>query len=98
MRKLLLISFMAVGCYFTDSGRQESYINEHPSTSLDIKKLILEGLIDVGMTREQIIASWGKPQRVTITTTRSNKIFSTLHYIRTFIYLENDIVTTIHRY
>lgn len=40
---------------------RESYILEHPELTSRIRGLIRNGLIDVGMSKEEVLASWGKP-------------------------------------
>lgn len=37
---------------------------KHPDWDEEICRLILQGKIRLGMTKEQVIASWGKPERV----------------------------------
>ena len=43
--------------------RQE-FVRRHPEWSEDIKKRVLDGKIMIGMTAQQVRASWGEPARV----------------------------------
>jgi hypothetical protein len=45
-------------------ARRQNYINFYSETPLEIKQLILEGKIQIGMTQEQVEASWGYPNEV----------------------------------
>ena len=50
--------------------RRNTYIKFHPETSVKMKEIILSGSIAIGMTKEQAIASWGKPQKNNRTVTK----------------------------
>jgi hypothetical protein len=41
--------------------QREKYVEDHPDLSSLFREYILEGEIDVGMTKEDVKASWGKP-------------------------------------
>ena len=45
---------------------QEKYIKDHPELSDDMKKNILDETVAIGMTEEQVIASWGKPEDIQV--------------------------------
>lgn len=40
------------------------YLENHPNTSHDIRNLIRNGLVDLGMTSQEVRASWGQPDSV----------------------------------
>lgn len=43
----------------TDVLRRHEYLAAHPETSQEVKDAILRGTIRTGMTKEEVIASWG---------------------------------------
>lgn len=51
---------------------QEQYVKEHPELSEEMKKNILEETVAIGMTEEQVIASWGKPDDIQIFSSEYN--------------------------
>jgi len=67
MKKLLFILsiFLLSGCA-TTINKQE-YINKHPQLTEEMKQNILSSKISVGMTKEQVETSWGKPRSISTT-------------------------------
>lgn len=51
---------------------QEKYISSNPDTPEDIKTAIREGTVKIGMTSEQVIASWGEPQKIDVFSSEEN--------------------------
>ena len=45
------------------SFRQE-YVNNHSELSKEIKQAIINAKVIEGMTKEQVVASWGKPSKI----------------------------------
>ena len=43
---------------------RQDYVNAHQELDASIKARILEGNVTLGMTQEQVIASWGKPHDI----------------------------------
>ena len=41
--------------------RRKDYVQKHPELKENIRQAILEGKVRLGMTKEQVIASWGEP-------------------------------------
>lgn len=58
MMGILLLS----GCATYDYAlqRRQEYVNSHPKLSEDTKKCILEGKVAIGMTKDEVVASWGE--------------------------------------
>jgi len=44
-----------------DIQRREQYLLNHSELKEEIKTCIKEGKLRIGMTKEEVIASWGKP-------------------------------------
>ncbi len=62
---LLVFIFSFIGCEtVTPQARRQAYIDEHPQLSEPVKQKILDGLIAIGMTEEQVVASLGKASGV----------------------------------
>lgn len=72
--------------------RQE-IIGRHPEWPEDIKTTVLEGNIKIGMTEEQVLASWGKPDRVNrsvgIWGVHEQWIYEVSYYNQIYVYVEN---------
>lgn len=99
MKKLLLVIIVLLsGCFITDTGRRESFTRENPDTPTSIQKDILAGDISIGMTKRQVIASWGYPNNSSFTITKAQRTLSTFYYTRTFVYFTNNKVSALHRY
>jgi hypothetical protein len=58
------------GCA-TAQHRRQDYVDERPAISAEIKTAILEGKILPGMTADDVLASWGEPERKTVTYARA---------------------------
>jgi len=58
----------------------------------DIENLIIEKRIRIGMTKQQVILSWGKPERIN-RSVGSWGIHEQWIYGRTYVYFENGILT-----
>ena len=78
--------------------RRNAYIQAHPETPEKMKQYILKGSIVIGMTKEQAIASWGKPQKINKTGTRYGVreqwcygYYETIGYTRKFLHTTNYV-------
>lgn len=62
MRKLIIAGFIfgLLACEAPPVRRYEM-IAEHPEWTPETVKLIEQGFVDKGMTREQVKAAWGRP-------------------------------------
>ncbi len=57
---IILIASFLLGCQ-TSQGRRDGYLKANPTTVY--AQSIAEGLIQIGMSRVDAIARWGKPDR-----------------------------------
>ena len=51
---------------------QEKYVQAHPDLSDEMKKTILDETVCIGMTEEQVLASWGKPDDIQVFSSEYN--------------------------
>ena len=56
---------------------------------------ILVGSITIGMTKEQVTYSWGKPSKINRTTSRYGVREQWCYYSGSYVYFDNDGVTSI---
>lgn len=56
----LALVIMTTACT-TPLERRSQYVNARPDIPRDISQNIREGKVSVGMTKEQVEVSWGKP-------------------------------------
>ncbi len=66
---LCLVLFFGNACKEVkqpEISRQEKYIQENPELSDEMKKLIRNGTVTVGMSEGEVRASWGDPKTVEI--------------------------------
>lgn len=47
-----------------DNNRRQSYVISHPSIPEETKRNILNGVIQIGMTKEMVMAALGEPNNV----------------------------------
>ncbi len=57
----LIAFFLFLTCTPPEKHLRERYVNDNPELKSDIKKAILEGDVIVGMTKEEVYASWATP-------------------------------------
>ena len=105
---VVLISFYLSGCiYVLGDGkinkegkvlRGSKYTNAHPELKEEIKNAIISGELILGMTKEQVKASWGEPKsywdKIEERDLNYNVILEEWRYgkysgIRNYIYFEN---------
>lgn len=64
-----LVCLFLISCAsIIDDPRRQKYIKAHPELSPKIKNAIFNGDILIGMTREQVVASRGRPYDINKTT------------------------------
>ena len=77
--------------------RQE-IVRRYPEWPEDIKRVVLEGNIQIGMTEEQVLASWGLPSRANRSVgswgVHKQWIYELPHYKCAYLYIENGILTS----
>jgi hypothetical protein len=44
-----------------ENNRRQNYVSSHPSLPDEVKKSILKGVIQIGMTKEMVLAALGNP-------------------------------------
>jgi hypothetical protein len=86
--------------------RRQNYVDFYPETPLEIKQYILEGKIQIGMTQEQVEASWGYPNEVSSCSGRRGSVEcwqygrgSFGRYIKStvrFLYFDDGVLTGWH--
>lgn len=73
-------------------------VNRHPEWSEEVKESVLEGKVFIDMTKEQVLASWGKPDDINRTVTKFGTheqwVYNYGIGINTYLYLENNVVTS----
>lgn len=72
---------------------RQKYIASHPDLDNESKNIILKGSIFIGMTKEQVLASWGKPDTINKTIS-SNYESEQWIYPHGYLYFEKDILKT----
>ncbi|MCK5215497.1 MAG: hypothetical protein KAR05_09100 [Candidatus Omnitrophica bacterium] len=79
---------------FKDECRQY-FVMQNKSWSEDVKELILKANIAIGMTREQVLVSWGEPDDIN-RTGGGYGVHEQWVYDRseTYLYFENGILTS----
>ena len=89
---IILLLFIFTGCATTGPLFKPSYntrleyINAHPELSQEIKQAILEGRVIEGMTKEDVIATWGKPDKVTFMRENKDSYFYTEEWDEVWYY------------
>lgn len=83
----------------------EGYVKWHPNTDENIKNCILSGQITIGMTKEQVFASWGKPWRIhkSVGSWGIHEQWRYGHYFSSgsviyYLHFENGILTSWQKY
>ena len=56
---MILICFLVSSC----TSYAETYVEENPNLSPEVRKAILESRVIKGMTPDEVIASWGDPSK-----------------------------------
>jgi len=59
---IILVAVFLSGCAsLTGQHRRTAYVNGHPNVPVFYAQAIKDGAIMVGMTKDQVSASWGNP-------------------------------------
>lgn len=78
----------------TERRRQEINAKQWPET---IKQAVLAQRVQIGMTTEQVTASWGRPQQVNETITSTTRHEQWVYPGWTYLYFTNGTLTMIQR-
>lgn len=88
------------GCAGGFSGtelRRSSYCNAH-DLSYEIQKMIRAGQLSFGMTKEEVTASWGRPDRRNTSTraygTSAQWVYDKGNFKAQYIYFRDGVVTS----
>ena len=68
---VIILSLIFLQACVTPQTRRQDYVDEHPDLSADISSSILKGEIAKGMSREDVRAAWGDPERETLSLTEN---------------------------
>ena len=63
-----------------ETSRRNAYVDGYPEMNERLKQAILNGEIFVGMTKEQLIASKGKPFEVDVSRTKDGEVIELFMY------------------
>lgn len=74
--------------------RRETYVNAHPELSEENRNNILTGMIQIGMTADQVEASCGKPSSGVNSTVTSRGRREQWVYDNCYLYFENGVLTS----
>ncbi len=67
---ILSLSLLLCSCATTSQAKmpdyesRKNYVEIHPELSAEIKQAVLEGKVIEGMTKQDVLASWGQPGRI----------------------------------
>jgi len=79
------------------ADRRKTFVNNHPNIKERFKKDILNGSIQIGMSKSMVRASWGAPddinRTVTVNTTSEQWVYGSLSDA-TYVYFTNGIMTS----
>jgi len=105
---ILLAGATFLGCAMQiDNMRRAAYVKDNQRVSKQIKNAILNGFIVIGMTTDQVRASWGKPHDVNRTVgswgVHEQWVYGHEEYYGAgvsgftgdyYLYFENDLLTS----
>lgn len=94
MIPLSILFIFLLGCssipgYSTTASRQ-GFVSAHPDLSEKIKNDILNKSVSIGMTKDQVLASWGRPSTVGKVLSGSINMESWTYYHSKVLYFEGD--------
>jgi outer membrane protein assembly factor BamE (lipoprotein component of BamABCDE complex) len=81
LSSLILMVFLACNLPPTAQERRSKYLVNHPNLSGKVKNEIRSGQVSIGMTKEQVRASWGYPDDI-------NKTITEYSYQEQWVYNE----------
>ncbi len=77
----------------TSNDRRVGYVESHNTLNKKTSELILEGKISLGMTPDQVRASWGPPNDIN-ETVGAWGVHAQWVYGSQYVYFENDVLTS----
>ena len=80
---------------FYDDIKRIEFIKDNPRIADIYKKAIRSGVILIGMTKDMVIASWGRPKDINSTITSYGVHEQWIYGSHKYVYLEDGIVTAI---
>jgi regulatory protein YycH of two-component signal transduction system YycFG len=64
MASLMIASLLLTGCIWSATPQsRQAFVNNNPGLSYQTKQDILKGNVRIGMTMDEVIASWGYPNK-----------------------------------
>lgn len=94
----ILFAMLICGCETMKNQRRQDYVTTHPELTQQTKQDILEGRIRIGMTREQVKATWGYPDDINRTVgswgEHEQWIYGYDIRFRRYLYFENGKLTS----
>lgn len=87
-------SGLAKMCGGTTIQTRQDYVNYHSDISKEIKECIIKQQVAIGMTREQVKASWGNPSQINTDVSYFGSDEQWV-YFHNYVYFFNDKVTNI---
>lgn len=85
----MFLSFF--GCATTQISSRE-YVSQHPELSDSLKNTILNNKVHIGMTKEQVRASWGEPDEINKTILKDSTHEQWCYGNYNFLYFKDDIL------
>jgi len=73
--------------------RRKKYVEEHPALKPEFVDVILKGTVCLGMSREDVQASWGPPNRVFEQASITGKL-EQWQYSNMYLYFQDGVLTT----
>lgn len=93
-----LVNLYGGGPEYDREVKLAEYLKQHPNTDSDLKQVIMEGKVRVGITKEQVLISWGVPDDIhrTVTGFGSSEqwIYGNPLYGAKYLYFDNDKLTS----
>lgn len=95
---LLLVTFVGCASMMGPSKKdRKQYVNSHFYLSANVSRCILEGKITKGMNKEEVVASWGRPNDINRTVgswgVHEQWVYGSAPNTR-YLYFENDKLTS----
>jgi hypothetical protein len=75
---------------------REEMVRRHPEWTEDVKQNVLNGKIDLGMSKSQVLSSLGKPIEAMGGEDSSGKSFAFWIYSKSYLIFENDKLQSIN--
>lgn len=75
------------------AGRRKELVNRHPEWTEEVRQGVLEGSVLQGMTRDQVLASYGKPLEILKTLEKSGRDHELWLYTTAYLTFDSDVLT-----